>query len=455
MFSRMTRSVRSFQEEAERLRARGLTYRQIAAEFRGRHGVNTRVAYRLAHGLSQADVAERWNTQWPDPEYPKNAKAISYWEVWPAPGGRAPSLDTLNKLAYLYRCSAGELLDGEDFSSLDPANAVDPDVDDRVDTPSPSPTSNSNLGSLAAVLPAGTITAVTSRMVEGFEALTNTYRQADYRSGSRSVSADVTGHLRRMLEVSDRATSKATHRRLMEAIGDAAQLSGWLAIDAQNYHQALGRCRLGLSIAEKINDRALHAYTLGVISYIHLHAGDGSSALRVLDTAKSLAARDVPPAVTSWIYEAIGEAHGLRGEPQSGGKALATAERRFDGVTVDNTPVWLTFFNSECHAARLKGRCLMRLYQPQQAVNALHEALTLLPATFVRERSGTLIDLAHVHIQLHQIEEACHVATQADALARRTRSERNRRRLRQLLVDLMPWTELDCVRDLYRQVLLN
>jgi tetratricopeptide (TPR) repeat protein len=446
--------LRSHQQEAEQLRALGWSYRQIAGQLRDRYGINSRVAYRLAHGLTQAEVAQRWNAHWPDPSAPKTAKTISYWEIWPATGGRTPSPDALNKLAYLYRCSAGELLDGEDFSRLDPANAVD--ADDRADVASGiGVRTNAEKGSLTALVPAGAITSVTSQMVDGFEALTDTYRQADYRTGSRSVTTDVTGHLRRMLEMSDRATSTVAQRRLMRAIGDAAQLAGWLAIDAQNYHQALSRCRLALGVAEKINDRALHAYTLGVISYIHLHAGNGGAALRVFDTAKDLASHGVPAAVTSWIYEAVGEAYGLRGERRPGIAALTTAERQFDGVTVDNTPVWLSFFNADCHAARLKGRCLMRLDQPKEALSALHEALTILPSTFVRERSGTLIDLAYAHVHLKQVEDACHVASQADVLARRTRSERNRRRLRQLLVDLMPWTQLACVRDLYRQVLLN
>ena len=192
-----------------------------------------------------------------------------------------------------------------------------------------------------------------------------------------------------------------------------------------------------------------------MVSYIHLHAGDGAGALRVLGTAREIAARGVPPAVNSWLGEAIGEAHGLLNEPRRGATALADAERAFDGVTANNTPVWLTFFNADCHAARLKGRCLMRLRQPQPAVRALYEALSLLPAHFVRERAGTLIDLAFVYTQLQQIEQACDVASQADALARHTGSERNRKRLRQLLCELMPWTRLDCVQSLYRQVLLN
>jgi tetratricopeptide (TPR) repeat protein len=448
----VTRSSRSQQLMAAELRSLGWSYREIASHLRDRYGINSRVAYRLAHGLTQADVAQRWNAQWPEHLSPKTAKTISYWEIWPAAGGRTPPPDALNKLAYLYRCSAGELLDGDDFSQLDPANSAGTDPDGPLAQPGRPETRPS---SLTALVPAGSVTTVTHQMIDGFEALTDTYRRADYRSGSRSVNADVGGHLRRMLDLAGRTTSDTATQRIWRAIGDAAQLSGWLAIDAQNYGHALSRCRLAASIAEKLNDRALHAYTLGIVSYVHLHAGNGGAALRVLDTAKDLVSRGVPPAVVSWIYEAIGEAHGLCGEHGPGANALAVAEKRFDAVTSENTPAWLSFFNADCHAARLKGRCLTRLNQPAAAVNTLHEALTLLPATFVRERSGTLIDLAYAHVRLKRVEEACHVATQADVLARRTQSERNRRRLRELLVDLMPWIELVCVRDLYRQVLLN
>jgi hypothetical protein len=442
----MARSARSYQQEAEHLRAAGWTYRQIAAEWRQRYGFNSRVAFRLAHGLTQADVAQRWNEQWPDPDSPKAAKQISYWEIWPSPGGRCPSVETLNRLAFLYRCSAGELLDGEDYSHLDSVHASHPNEHSAAE-PARRP--------VPALVPASRTGVVTDAVVTDFETLTDTYRRLDYRDGAQTVSADLTVHLRRMLEVSNRTPTTATHRRLLSAVGDAAQLAAWLAIDGQRYERARGYCQLALSVADKANDRALYAYAVGVISYIHLHGGAGTEALRVLGTAQELAARGVPAAVTSWLGEAVGEAHGLAGEPRRGMTALAAAERAFDGVSADNTPVWLGFFNADCHAARLKGRCLMRLRRPPTAVEALYEALTLLPAHFVRERSGTLIDLAFVYAQMRQAEQVCDVASSADVLARRTSSERNRKRLRQLLCELMPWTHLDCVQSLYRQVLLN
>jgi hypothetical protein len=94
----------------------------------------------------------------------------------------------------------------------------------------------------------------------------DTYRRMDYRDGSQTVSADVAAHLRRMLEVSSRAPTSGVQRRLLSAVGDAAQLAAWLAIDAQHYERARGYCQLAQSVADKANDRALHAYTLGVTS---------------------------------------------------------------------------------------------------------------------------------------------------------------------------------------------
>jgi 8-oxo-dGTP pyrophosphatase MutT (NUDIX family) len=118
----MARSARDLRGEALRLRRDGWTYQQIAAEWTRRYRLNPRVAFRLAHGLTQAKVADKWNELWPDP-VPRTAKHISYWEVWPAPGGRTPSLDTLNKLAMIYHCAAGDLLGGEDYAHLDAAAA--------------------------------------------------------------------------------------------------------------------------------------------------------------------------------------------------------------------------------------------------------------------------------------------------------------------------------------------
>lgn len=65
---------------------------------------------RAAAEMTQQDVADEWNRRWPSAA-PKAAKAITYWEAWPGPTGRQPSIETLTRLAAIYGCRVGDLVD--------------------------------------------------------------------------------------------------------------------------------------------------------------------------------------------------------------------------------------------------------------------------------------------------------------------------------------------------------
>jgi hypothetical protein len=82
-----------------------------------------RVAFRLAHGMSQREVAVYWNERFP-PETGSagmSDKIVSYWETWPQSGYEA-SLKSLKRLARIYQCNVGDLVDDGDFSHLDNAS---------------------------------------------------------------------------------------------------------------------------------------------------------------------------------------------------------------------------------------------------------------------------------------------------------------------------------------------
>ena len=118
----METSYRSRRAEVAALRAeltaKGAPIRQIASVIRVRYRVGARTAYRHAHGLTQQQVADRWNGLWPtaDGAAVITHKHVSYWEAWPLSTGRPPSVETLNRLARIYLTSAAELLDGEDHT---------------------------------------------------------------------------------------------------------------------------------------------------------------------------------------------------------------------------------------------------------------------------------------------------------------------------------------------------
>jgi hypothetical protein len=127
-------------------------------------------------------------------------------------------------------------------------------------------------------------TAMHRELLSQYEMLTNVCRQVDYQAGSPAVYAETRALLAHLMELSDSVPS-ALYQRFALAVGDAAQLAAWLAIDREEHAAARQYGALALAHAQEAGDPALHAYVLGVMSYLHLHAGRGTEALRLLSTA--------------------------------------------------------------------------------------------------------------------------------------------------------------------------
>jgi transcriptional regulator with XRE-family HTH domain len=108
------------------LRDQGSSWVQIAARVKATEGVGALVAFRLAHGLSQQAVADRWNTLFlsvDNADKPITDKQVSYWEMFPQ-SGREPTLTTLKRLAQIYQCATRDLIDDGDYRHLDEAKPL-------------------------------------------------------------------------------------------------------------------------------------------------------------------------------------------------------------------------------------------------------------------------------------------------------------------------------------------
>src|SRR5512139_334347 len=130
----MSRKPRSLKQQMDlctsQMRERGMTWRDIARAYQSRYRLPPLRAFREAHRYTQAKVVEIWNTLWPDDAL--SERRLGAWEAWPGPTGHEPSVTNLNRLARIYQCRAGDLVNGEDHTDADdhataqkPEHAID------------------------------------------------------------------------------------------------------------------------------------------------------------------------------------------------------------------------------------------------------------------------------------------------------------------------------------------
>ena len=121
-------------ELREKMRAMGLHYRDIAAEFTRRYRLRPRAAWREAYGWSLQETADRINEFRGDIGLDPGgfagmtASHLCEYESWPGhgsePSGRRPTPYLLALLAAVYNCGAIDLIDLADREHLLPAQLL-------------------------------------------------------------------------------------------------------------------------------------------------------------------------------------------------------------------------------------------------------------------------------------------------------------------------------------------
>jgi tetratricopeptide (TPR) repeat protein len=119
----------------EKMRALGMSHRQIAVEFARRYGLRPRAAWRHAYGWSQTEAAEQISTyaahagMGPDgTTVTMTGPHLCEYENWPGegkePAGRRPTPYLLSLLAGVYGCTVHDLLDVADHEHMAPADRI-------------------------------------------------------------------------------------------------------------------------------------------------------------------------------------------------------------------------------------------------------------------------------------------------------------------------------------------
>jgi len=441
-----------------RLGEQGAANRQIALALMARFKLTPLAAFRHAAGLSQSQVADRYNERWPG-QHPKTFKQVSYWERWQGPGSsgttssRPPSYEDLRRLAVLYDCLIDDLLSTTPAHDRpaevvgDAAEIISAVLSGRY---AEGPEGDENGPDIALLVPVGegTVTVKLSRRhftellaAGGLAALlpeaglaarmeTGSATAAYYRHfliahQSNHHLLDPRTHitaLRQVLQAVDqqRAQDSAPGPRaeLRLVQGEYAEHISWLYRETGD----LAACRTWASQAAgwalEGGDTTMSAYMMLRGANLALDQGDPQQAIELASTTQSLSLH-IPP-----VLRAVALAYEARGHALTGVLESAKLDQAAELITDDTTSSeqgYLRFYDTDFVDVQ-RAACYVAAGPPERAVTILQGKITGLPASHARDRGVYLARLGAAHAAGHVPDAAAHAGMGSLAEARHTSS---------------------------------
>jgi transcriptional regulator with XRE-family HTH domain len=289
-------------------------------------------------------------------------------------------------------------------------------------------------------------TAVDPALVDRLEEMTGEFYRSEEQVPARELLGGVTHHLGRLIGLLQNSPSGVARRRLTRTAGETAALAGWLSFELGDGAATRGYYDAAIDAAKEVDDRALCAWVLGMMSFRSRAIGDQPTALALVRDAQRAGGRSAPATTRSWLAALEAEAHAGMGDARATRTAIGRADAAFSKARRDTDPSWMVFFDR----SRLDGMKVASLVrvEPRAAQAASKEALAALQPSMTKKRSIILADLAFAYVQQGEIEEACRLAGQALAIVGHTESAVGLQRVRELRQRLEPWKDTRPVRQL-------
>ncbi|SFS66032.1 helix-turn-helix domain-containing protein [Saccharopolyspora flava] len=205
--------------------------------------------------------------------------------------------------------------------------------------------------------------------------------------------------------------SEQVGRRLFTAVGELAQLAGWIAGDAGRYADAQRTYLEGVGAAEQAGDRVLAAQLLSSLSYQLANVGNPRDAALLARTAVR-GADGATPVVRALLLERVAWASVKAGDVHATWHALDAVNDSYGRRGAEGSePEWV-YWLDQGEIDVMAGRCMIELGRPHDAEPLLSHAVAQYPAEHAREVALYLTWLAESHARTGDLDAA------RDAVAR-------------------------------------
>ncbi len=218
---------------------------------------------------------------------------------------------------------------------------------------------------------------------------------------------------------------------LARVLVEASTLAGWQALDRAAPGQAWTHYERAKTAAREADSPALLAHATAEQAFVLIDLDETIASVDQLAHARTIANGTATPLLQAWLAAAHGETLAAAGHADDARRAFDTASGLLPSDPID--PALPFLFLGDSHLDRWRGHALARTGAPE-AIDQLTDALARLPADFVRARTGLLVDLAYAHAAIDDRDAALTHTRQARRLAAQIKSDRQQRRLNQLVL---------------------
>jgi hypothetical protein len=286
----------------------------------------------------------------------------------------------------------------------------------------------------------GSLLRVGMADVEAIRETTRMFAKLDFRyGGGHARSALVQFFTQDVAPLLDGSYNAEVGRQLYVAASEVAEVLGWTAYDLGRHGLAQRYLVQSLRLAQAANDRILAARAMAELSHQANYLGNYQAAAQLARAAQEGARSTVTPAAMSMFqcYEA--RAMAGAGDERAVSTALNEAEASFERSDPASEPDWLDFFD----AAELAGEaahCFRDLRSPARTQEFVTRAVELTLPAYARTLAFVRLVQASAFAQDGQPEHAAEIMADVVEEAGPLKSERYLRYVRDLLIDLRPYS---------------
>ena len=249
-------------------------------------------------------------------------------------------------------------------------------------------------------------------LVSDVEALTASLHDLETRMPAAQLIAQVSSHIDRLAELLQGSTTETLRQRLIGTAGDAAVLGAWVAWDMGDRPSAFRLYETAITAAREGEDPALRACILAYGSYGASADGDAQRARALLEHARRCVDGAGFPATYAWIACRQAEETAALGDGSSALRLLDSGLSSFTNADPAGERVWTRFLDT----TRVWGFAIstyVRVGDTESALRIAEEALTSLKPSQVKKRALVLAGTAEAHLQHGNLDQGVELATRA------------------------------------------